>query len=313
MDYKCFSDLNEDIRKNIGKISSYDFDLVVGIPRSGMVPAYMIALLLNKECTDITSLIENKPLKRGITRQTKIDLKYPSDAKKIVLVDDSIMSGESLKHELLKIPDEVKSKITTLAIYSSLPFRKDIDLFFEYVPAPRVFEWNVYHHSIVRHSCVDIDGVLCVDPTEEENDDGGRYRFFLLNAKPLILPHEKIHTLVTNRLEKYRPETEAWLKMHNVEYANLIMLGLPSKEERQRQGIHAKHKAKHYLKSELNFFIESDKYQAEEICKITSKPVFCVENNRLYTAYGIKNPRFMRHRTTISTYCRWFIKWLKKR
>ena len=48
---------------------------------------------------------------------------------------------------------------------------------------------------------MDIDGVLCADPTPEENDDGEKYRHFLLNAPPLFIPKVTIGTLVTSRLE----------------------------------------------------------------------------------------------------------------
>lgn len=63
---------------------------------------------------------------------------------------------------------------------------------------------------------MDIDGVLCADPTPEENDDGEKYRHFLLNTPPLFIPKVTIGTLVTSRLEKYRPETEAWLQKNHV-------------------------------------------------------------------------------------------------
>jgi len=42
-----------------------------------------------------------------------------------------------------------------------------------------VFEWNALHHSNPERFCVDIDGVLCRDPTEAENDDGESYLEFL--------------------------------------------------------------------------------------------------------------------------------------
>lgn len=284
MNYKSFADLHEDIRKNIGKIKADDFDLIVGIPRSGIIPAYTIALLLNKNCTDIRCLVKNEPLVKGKTRQIVHDFELPSEAKKILLVDDSIRSGQSLKDELEKLPTNLKNKITTLAIYSSLKHRDDVDIFLEYLSMPRVFEWNIYHHSIIKNSCVDIDGILCIDPTEEENDDGDKYRFFLLNAKPLFLPSGKIHTLVTNRLEKYRAETEKWLQIYGVKYESLIMLDLPSKEERLRLKIHSKHKAECYLKSGLNLFIESNQIQAEEIHRLTKKPVYCAESNKIYAA-----------------------------
>lgn len=57
---------------------------------------------------------------------------------------------------------------------------------------------------------MDIDGVLCADPTPEENDDGEKYRHFLLNTPPLFIPKVTIGTLVTSRLEKYRPRRKPY-------------------------------------------------------------------------------------------------------
>ena len=147
---------------------------------------------------------------------------------------------------------------------------------------PRVFEWNIYHHSVMSRSCVDIDGVLCLDPTPEQNDDGPQYIDFLLNAQALNIPSAKIHSLVTNRLEKYRKETETWLNKYNIEYDHLIMLNVASKEERQRLNSYVTHKANYYRTSGLDFFIESEVAQASSIAQLTGKPVFCVDNNTIY-------------------------------
>jgi len=280
--FKTFHDLSMDIRNNLHKIQGDKYDLIVGLPRSGMIPAYMISLYLNINCTDLISFIHNIPLKKGRTRQTKDNLIYPQDANNILIIDDSILSGLSLKKDLELIPNDLKNKITTLAIYSSKKERNDVDIFFEYVPIPRIFEWNIFHHSIMSRACVDIDGVLCVDPSEDVNDDGERYINFILNAEPLFLPTGKIHSLVTSRLEKYREVTEKWLKKHNIKYDNLIMLDLPDKETRQKLKAYASHKAVYYKKSNTEIFIESNAKQAMEICSLTGKPVYSIENNLMY-------------------------------
>ncbi len=283
MNYKNFDLLSEDIKRNLFKIHEGKYDLVVGIPRSGMIPAYMIGLYLNVTVTDLSSLIDNRPVRKGITRKVRKEIQISHDAQRILMVDDSIMSGASMRDSVEKLPKELAGRVTTLAVYSDRPKRDDVDIFLEYLPAPRVFEWNIFHRNLLGRACVDIDGVLCVDPTEEQNDDGAHYRNFLLNATPLILPTFRIHSLVTSRLEKYRPETEEWLRNHGIEYENLIMLDLPSKEERQRLGAHSTHKAGYFKRSkELDIFIESDSQQAQKIMESTGKPVYCVDENRMY-------------------------------
>ena len=282
MNYKSYADLSSDIKKNLYKLQNKEFDLVVGIPRSGMIPAYMIALGLNINCTDLLSFINNANIIKGNTRKTKKEIYQTWDAENILIVDDSIASGGSMRSSGEKIPDDYTGKVTTLAIYSSQRKRNDVNIFLEHVSFPRVFEWNIFHHAVLSRSCVDIDGVLCHDPTEEQNDDGEKYINFLLNTDPYILPTVKIHSLVTNRLEKYRPQTDEWLRKHGVEFDNLIMLNVASKEERIRLRLHSKHKADYYIKSKLPFFIESDTNQAINISLMSGKPVYCVKDNVVY-------------------------------
>lgn len=284
MNFRSFNDLNSTIRANLSILHQINPDLIVGVPRSGMIPAYMIGLYLNLKVTDLAGFIENRALSSGATRQSNSNFQNPWEASRVLVVEDSVASGRSFRKIMDDIPPDQRGKITTLAAYASVTGRKHVDYSFELVACPRIFEWNVLQTKLNQKSGVDIDGVLCVDPTEAENDDGEVYRQFLLNAKPLFLPKHKIHSLVTSRLEKYRPETESWLKKHNIEYENLIMLDLPSKKERLRLGAHASHKASAYKNDDLLLFIESNPAQAREIMQITGKPVYSVESGEIISA-----------------------------
>ena len=282
MKYISFQNLFRILKSNLYKIHSGNYDLIVGIPRSGMIPAYFIGLYLNKNITDLDSLINNHDLDKGHTRIINKDFNKPHDAKKILLVDDSISSGNSLNENLKKIPIHLQSKIDTLAVFATTSSKDMVSMYLEIADGGRIFEWNIFHRRLLEKSCVDIDGVLCIDPTPDQNDDGEKYNNFLINAKPHIVPSYKIHSLVTNRLEKYRSETVAWLEKHNIKYDNLVMLDLPSKEERQRTHAHVPHKASYYKKNtDLKMFIESSKKQAVEIMKKTGKPVYVVDTNEM--------------------------------
>ncbi|MGE6328533.1 phosphoribosyltransferase, partial [Psychrobacter pacificensis] len=106
MKYKSFANLSQDIIQNLFKLHSENYDLVVGIPRSGMIPAYMIGLYLNINVTSLDAFIENRKLTSGITRKTKTNLVFAQDAKRVLLVDDSINTGKSLVSALGHIPEE---------------------------------------------------------------------------------------------------------------------------------------------------------------------------------------------------------------
>ena len=293
MYYRNISDLNQIILKRLYVIPR-DFDLIVGIPRSGMLPANLLALYLNKPYTDINSFLNGHIYKAGARGQF-FDIK---DFKKILVVDDSVASGDAMD----KCKESLKSvsadfSISYCAIYVIPGKEKVVDYFFEVVPLPRYFQWNIFNHTTLEKACFDIDGVLCVDPTEEQNDDGEKYRNFILNAPPLFIPGSKIGTLVTSRLEKYRKETETWLKNNNIKYNQLVMLDLPNKEARQKANSHAEHKAKTYKGGSYVLFIESSLSQAIEINRLTQKPVLCTENFEMIfdsesILYNIKSGKY---------------------
>jgi uncharacterized HAD superfamily protein/hypoxanthine phosphoribosyltransferase len=274
MYYRNVSDLNKIILQRLS-ILPRTFDLIVGIPRSGMLPANLMALYLNRPYTDINSFINGHIYKAGARGQF-FDIK---DYKNILIVDDSIASGSAMD----KCRESVKHltndfNISYCAVYVIPGKEKMVDYYFEVVPLPRYFQWNILNHSSLEKACFDIDGVLCVDPTEDQNDDGPIYRDFVLNAPPLFIPGTKIGTIVSSRLEKFRAETEQWLAKNNVKYNNLVLLDLPDKEARMRANSHAIHKANTYKSGSYILFIESSLSQAIEINRITKKPVLCTEN-----------------------------------
>jgi len=274
MNYRNITALNNIILKRLSIIPR-DFDLIVGVPRSGMLPANLLALYLNRPYTDIHSFLNGHIYKAG-ARSQFFDI---SEFKKILVVDDSIASGsamievkESLKHL------ESKFDIKYCAVYIIPGKEKMVDYFFEIVPLPRYFQWNILNHTTLEKACFDIDGVLCEDPLPEQNDDGEKYIDFILNAPPLFIPGSKIGTIVTSRLEKYRKETETWLKNNNIKYNDLVMLDLPNMAARQKANNHGDHKAKAYMAKPYVLFVESELHQAIEINRISKKPVLCTAN-----------------------------------
>ena len=290
--YISYFDLVHDIKKNLHKVHYGNYDLIVGVPRSGMVPAYMIALYLNLHITDLNGFINNLPLEKG-QRKLKRTLNKPHDAKKVLLVDDTIATGYQMEANLQKLSPKLKEVTTTCVVYASNP-DQNVDIYLKLNGVRRLFEWNLFHRDILNKACVDIDGVLCTDPSLEQDDDGDKYMDFILNAKPLMIPSYKIHSLVTSRLERYRSQTEAWLRQWNIEYDNLIMLNLQNKIDRYKNGDKAlDHKANYFSSlTDLEIFIESDMDVSLYVMKKTGKPVLCIDENILIspnTLNRIKN------------------------
>lgn len=274
IEYRSVNDLIELINSNIQKLNFLDIGLVVGIPRSGMLPATYISLVLNKPLTDINSFLDNKTIGSG-NRFKNLQI----ENKNVLVVDDSISTGSAIKEVKEKLKEKESNwNIKYLTIYSRKKSSNLIDLYFEEIEGDRIFEWNLFQHAnILKRSCIDIDGVLCRDPKPEENDDGEKYRNFLLNAEPKFIPQVKIKTIISCRLEKYRKETVEWLSKHNIQYDNLIMLDLPDKQSRIKWGKYGEYKGEEYKKSEYVLFVESSLKEAKKIKEITGKTVFCTE------------------------------------
>lgn len=284
MNYKSYGDLSEDIAASLFKVHGKGYDLIVGIPRSGMIPASMIALGLHIDVLGLPDFIANQPLKTRLRRKAGGYLNTAWNAKKVLLIDDCAITGRSMQEARNAIPDYCPCVIDTLVIYATSDGKQHVDTFFCPLSLPCAFQWNLFTAVILSRACVDIDGVLCIDPTVHQNDDGERYITFLNNAEPLFLPSGRIGCLVTNRLEKYRSQTESWLKQQSIDYECLVMLDLPSQRERQRQGVHSSHKGLFYKNSDYTLFIESEARQAAGIARISGKAVYCCEDNRVYTA-----------------------------
>lgn len=282
MNYKSIFDLNKDITKWLYSLPN-DIDVVVGVPRSGLLAANILALHKNLPLTDIEGLLNDKLISGGYRLNQSnnfLNKKYPLN---ILILDDSINSGRQLMN--------IKSKINESktihnyrygAVYATNNSKKFVDYWYEIVNQPRVFEWNIMHHDyFLNRSCVDIDGILCPDPTEKQNDDGKNYIKFISETKPRFIPSYEIGWLVTCRLEKYREYTEAWLNKYNITYKNLIMMDLPDMQTRRKFANHGKFKANFYAKTNALLFIESSHDQAIEIARLSGKSVYCFETNEM--------------------------------
>ncbi|AHB42166.1 WbsZ [Candidatus Saccharibacteria bacterium RAAC3_TM7_1] len=281
LSYKSYADLAKAIHDYLPLIADQGFDLIVGIPRSGMVPAHIIGQDMNISVCSFDELVNNSETTHGNRVIRSKTPKTTHVAKKILVVDDAYGGGQRFMAKVASLPQKLRKKVTTLAVYSSTD-SPTVDIYFEVVPYPRVFEWNILHHDIYTgQACYDMDGVLCEDPTVDQNDDGKEYLNFIKSARPKYIPTYTIKTIVTSRLEKYRKPTEAWLKKHGVKYQKLIMLDGYTAEERVRLGIHGRFKAQEYAKENYSLFVESNYSQALEINQLTGKPVYCIDSNIL--------------------------------
>jgi len=290
MYYRGIADLSDDVRELAHDLPD-DIDLVIAVPRSGLLAADLLSLYLDVPMTDVAGLCRGEVFETGDRHAGTVSM---ADVDTALVFDDSVHTGTEMteKRELLS-EEEFPFDLEYGAVYITYDGHEYVDHWQEVVPTPRVFEWNVLHHYHLHRFCVEIDGVLCRDPAEEGVDDEEAYRERIRNAKSKIVPNRRIGWLVTDRPETYHEETEAWLDEHGIEYDTLIMRDRSDAAAHRGIDDRAEYKATVYEQTGADLFIESSEPLATEICARTNRSVYCHETaemvrpNRIEELYRI--------------------------
>jgi uncharacterized HAD superfamily protein len=263
MKFKSITDLRNDIIEHVIPKLPSSIGEVYGIPRSGMLPASIIATVLGVP-------LGSAPHPAQIGNRKSHFITTPKPTK--LLVDDSIYGGGAMAGAVKNMGD-----VTTCAIYASERAFDKVDIYGTHLEGPRMFEWNFMGIKATEEFMFDMDGVLCYDPTAFD-DDGPGYEHDIKTVKPKRLPQTKISTICTNRIERWREVTETWLKQHGVQYDKLIMQPFTTAQERRDTSNPGEYKAKHFNESSCKVFVESHTHQAKTIAGLTNKPVLSIED-----------------------------------
>jgi hypoxanthine phosphoribosyltransferase/uncharacterized HAD superfamily protein len=275
INFRSFADMNLAIVNNLHRIDRTKFDVVVGIPRSGMIPASLICTHLQKPLSDVESFAAGRAYER---------FNIQAHGRRVLLVDDSVNKGRAMEYAVNRIKARASS-IIRLGVYGPYQLVSPqlvVDISLEHCQGPRVFQWNMWKHIRLSRWSFDFDGVFCRDPTNDENDDGPKYENFLRNVEPVFIPSRDIGHIITGRLEKYRSLTEGWLAKYGIKYASLQMMPYLSKQERMEAGGRGAWKASVLKRLESEFYIESNPKQAGIIARETGLQVWCTTTQTLF-------------------------------
>jgi uncharacterized HAD superfamily protein len=292
MVYTSYEDLSNCIRRNLWKVPQ-DVDLIVGVPRSGMIPALMLAELMNKRCATLDEFIDGREMSCGgrqrLMQETVATEEQHIGRKKVLVLDDTVFFGNAMRKARERLASlEGKYGIIYGCVYAEGRNAKEmVDLWLEdiWLPGEKMwlYEWNVLHHygKKTHVSMWDIDGLVCKDPPDDRNTEA--YEAYLPDAVPMVIPTTRVGAFVTYRLEKYRNVTEQWLHGHGIDYGLLFMFNAENRDMRNRTESPSQYKARLYREATwAHLFIESERRQAERIHQLTGKPVFCYENGQMY-------------------------------
>tara|TARA_A100001515_G_scaffold144850_2_gene150382 strand:- start:10609 stop:12486 length:1878 start_codon:yes stop_codon:yes gene_type:complete len=268
---------------------------VVGIPRSGMTPATTIATVLSLPLYGISDgkIVKlNSISKNGGARMSEqkenIDLPF-------LVIDDTSFSGGAMirtRNNLEQNYPEKKFIYTSVYHEPSLEFKKYndtlpiLDAWNIELPFPHILQWNLFNTYQTEHTMFDMDGVFNADCTVEIDANEEMYIDWMLSVKPikhrLPLSHPA-DAICTGRPEKYRKQTEYWLKLHGIKYNDLHMWP-GTKEERDAGGLHSKNvaafKSEKFNESQSIIFVESCDIQSKFIAKNKNKGKYVVSIDR---------------------------------
>lgn len=232
-----------------------DTSRIVGVPRSGMLPAAAIATEMH---VPLYSVVEGRlELLRG--GQRSYDLPG-GESGRTVVIDDSVGRGGQL-HELRRIRELQTAFIA--AVFVTPERQEAVDLFHTVVPSPHLFQWNFFNGPQVSMAALDMDGLLCPDATPEQYAGGDE---FLATLKPLNIPRNrrfKAAAIITARCDTHRQVTQNWLAAYGAQYRELIMW--PWAPEKRTLEKVAAWKAQCCREIDCAMYVESDPVMAEAI------------------------------------------------
>lgn len=251
-----------------------DIDVIIGLPRSGLMVANTLAAELGKPLSTTEFFLEGKAWVGGRLRTV-------DHCARVLIVDDSINTGAQIDESAAKLRERFPGiTFRTAALLPHQNSYEKCDYHYRIIRSPRVFEWDLMHTKKYAPIGFDFDGVLCEECAAETDSEEETYVNFLSDAKPLYIPQYTIDYVISNRLERYRPQCEEWLRRHKVKYHHLVLWDLPEKELRGHTFV--QNKVRQVLRCNPRFFVESSFTQARHIAFKTGIPVLCTDRMVLF-------------------------------
>lgn len=274
LSYRTYDQLHADIQRWEPHLPL--FSAVAGIPRSGVAPAAMLAMLRHVPLVTLDSVLSGETIYRPSVSRSLNTVSGP-----ILVLDDTCNLGRTKREVRQKLAGR---DVILGAVYASDKAIKEraVDVAGYRIATPyHTFAWNLFRDSVTSTLLTDMDGVLCEDwhggPMNERTRPA--YERWLETVQPLAPVTQPLHGIVTARMERNRPQTVAWLERHGIRFKHLIMH--PDTATRWDS---VGHKAAAYrrLAMKTSGFVESCPIQSAAIAKATGFPVLCYATGLLH-------------------------------
>lgn len=149
-----------DIQALISKLPP-DITAIAGVARSGLSAATMISMHLHIPMFTIRQTMNDIIHTGNGWRLGKNDHIKP-DAGKVAVIDDTCMTGNSLRSIDPLLQAEFNDYVTA-TVYCNPAATVKPDIHAVDLPWPHLLEWNLFNSVLSPNMAVDFDGILCRD------------------------------------------------------------------------------------------------------------------------------------------------------
>lgn len=281
MNYRSVADLNDDIVAWSHQLSG-KVDVIVGIPRSGLLVANLLSLHLNLPMTDVDGFLENRLIATGQRLAVPVSFLAGPDRRRVLVVDDSVWSGTQMAQVRKRIAAAGRRHAVSFGAVYVVPTAAGlVDFFFRKLAVPRAFEWNILHHPALAHGCAAIEGVLWPAEVTSLGATADEAERTLAAVSPTFLPTRPIGRLIATQPEAARRPIEDWLRRHAIPHETLCLVPPADPRLGRDDGDVAADKARLYRRGAAWICIEGSRRRAILLARAAGRPVYSFDVRRI--------------------------------
>lgn len=248
-------------------VAKEGFDAVIGIARSGLIPASIVAVMNHLPLWMVSPYSRTfGPASSGF-RLADPGTEKP---KRPILIDDTTSSGNSLRIAQAVLKDRGVDVAARAVVLCSPSTRDKVDFCCAIYEKPHYLEWCFANTFWAAEMAYDMDGIICADDAPD-----------IITAAPLYLPKVNPAVIISARPDTVREITMQWLRRHGVRVAELVMWPGPRLEnDKAKIAVWKAEQLK--ARRPIRIYAESDPEIARMVAEMANIPVLCPKAEKVF-------------------------------